>query len=236
MGRHSERGPKRLQRAAVLTVATTAGLVSIYGAALGDPGAVNWDAIAACESGGNWATNTGNGFSGGLQFTPGTWAANGGTGSPQSASRAQQITVAERVRATQGLGAWPVCGRHAYDGGRPQPVAIASVAPVSSTPRHWAPAPRTPVHPAHAEQVVRATTPTVALTTPPEVVLDLFGVPLPTGTTAPGAYTVATGDTLTSIANAQAVPGGALVVFGANRDQLVDIDQLWPGQVLRLPR
>jgi LysM repeat protein len=68
-----------------------------------------WDRLARCESGGNWATNTGNGYSGGLQFAQGTWRANGGTGSAHNASRAEQIRVAERVRASQGWGAWPAC-------------------------------------------------------------------------------------------------------------------------------
>ena len=72
---------------------------------------VNWDAIAQCESGGNWAISTGNGFSGGLQFTSGTWHANGGSGSPNAASREEQIRVAENVLHSQGIGAWPVCGR-----------------------------------------------------------------------------------------------------------------------------
>jgi hypothetical protein len=72
---------------------------------------VNWDAIAACESGGNWAINTGNGFYGGLQFTPSTWRSNGGSGSANGASREEQIRVAENVLRTQGIGAWPVCGR-----------------------------------------------------------------------------------------------------------------------------
>ncbi|BBZ51828.1 transglycosylase family protein [Mycobacterium heidelbergense] len=72
---------------------------------------VNWDAIAQCESGGNWGINTGNGYSGGLQFTSSTWHANGGSGSPASASREEQIRVAENVLHTQGIGAWPVCGR-----------------------------------------------------------------------------------------------------------------------------
>ncbi len=71
---------------------------------------VNWDAIAQCESGGNWAINSGNGFYGGLQFSPATWAANGGHGNPAQASREEQIRVAERVVAKQGLGAWPSCG------------------------------------------------------------------------------------------------------------------------------
>lgn len=72
---------------------------------------VNWDAIAQCESGGNWSISTGNGFAGGLQFTPGTWRANGGSGSPAGASREEQIRVAENVLHSQGIGAWPVCGR-----------------------------------------------------------------------------------------------------------------------------
>ena len=71
---------------------------------------VNWDAIAQCESGGNWGISTGNGFSGGLQFTPSTWRANGGSGSPNGASREEQIRVAENVLHSQGIGAWPVCG------------------------------------------------------------------------------------------------------------------------------
>jgi hypothetical protein len=74
---------------------------------------VNWDAIAQCESGGNWSIDTGNGFSGGLQFAPGTWAANGGgqyASSASGATRSQQIAVAENVLASQGIGAWPVCG------------------------------------------------------------------------------------------------------------------------------
>ena len=71
---------------------------------------VDWDAVAQCESGGNWATNTGNGHYGGLQFKPTTWAANGGVGSPAMATREEQIRVAENVLRSQGLRAWPKCG------------------------------------------------------------------------------------------------------------------------------
>ncbi|MFF3016651.1 transglycosylase family protein [Streptomyces sp. NPDC057939] len=75
-----------------------------------------WDRVAACESGGNWATGTGNGFSGGLQFTASTWTAFGGThfaARANEADRAQQIDVAERVMQVQGPEAWPRCGREA---------------------------------------------------------------------------------------------------------------------------
>jgi len=76
-------------------------------------GSHNWDAVAACESGGDWSINTGNGFYGGLQFTISTWDAYGGQAyAPRAdlASRDAQISVAERVLAAQGSGAWPVCG------------------------------------------------------------------------------------------------------------------------------
>ena len=73
-----------------------------------------WDRIAACESGGNWAANTGNGYYGGLQFSLSTWQSYGGSGRPDQNSREAQIAVAERVRdASGGYGAWPVCGQRA---------------------------------------------------------------------------------------------------------------------------
>ena len=96
---------------------------------------VNWDAIAQCESGGNWSINTGNGFYGGLQFTLSTWRENGGVGNPANASREQQIAVAERVLRTQGIGAWPVCGKYA---GSPTPSRAKPAVPKTPPP---APAP-----------------------------------------------------------------------------------------------
>jgi hypothetical protein len=97
-------------------LATFAGALAVAPLALGTGTAsaesgVNWDAIAQCESGGNWSTNTGNGHYGGLQFKPATWASNGGVGSPATAPRSEQIRVAENVLRSQGIGAWPVCGR-----------------------------------------------------------------------------------------------------------------------------
>jgi uncharacterized protein YabE (DUF348 family) len=69
-----------------------------------------WDRLAQCESGGNWATNTGNGYYGGLQFSLGTWQAYGGSGLPSNASRLTQIAIATKVRnASGGYGAWPAC-------------------------------------------------------------------------------------------------------------------------------
>ncbi|MEJ8281042.1 transglycosylase family protein [Pseudonocardia spirodelae] len=106
------KGPKgrsllRMAAAGVVAVGATA---AIAGPASAAPDNV-WDQLAQCESGGNWAINTGNGFSGGLQFTPSTWKAFGGSGSAHNASRSEQIAVAEKVLASQGWGAWPSCSK-----------------------------------------------------------------------------------------------------------------------------
>src|SRR6478672_2984482 len=72
-----------------------------------------WDKVARCESGGNWAINTGNGYQGGVQFSPSTWRSHGGgeyAPAAHLATKEEQIAVAERVLATQGKGAWPTCG------------------------------------------------------------------------------------------------------------------------------
>ena len=97
----------------VATAGTLALAPMTVSSATANADSVDWDAIAQCESGGNWSTNTGNGAYGGLQFKPATWAANGGVGSPASASREEQIRVAENVLQNQGLGAWPKCGSSA---------------------------------------------------------------------------------------------------------------------------
>jgi uncharacterized protein YabE (DUF348 family) len=71
-----------------------------------------WDRLAQCESGGNWAINTGNGYYGGLQFSLGTWRAYGGPGYPHQQSRETQIAIATKVRdASGGYGAWPACSQ-----------------------------------------------------------------------------------------------------------------------------
>ena len=116
-GRHrTPRRPSPLGRALALAVATgLAGVTPLVVCAPPASADVNWDAIAQCESGGNWNINTQNGYSGGLQFTRSTWHSAGGSryaSEAHRASRAEQIVVARRVLATQGIGAWPVCGNH----------------------------------------------------------------------------------------------------------------------------
>lgn len=95
-----------------LAVAVGLLLPTSFSAAANAVPAHNWDAVAQCESSGNWATDTGNGFYGGLQFTQSTWNAYGGVGNPAHASKSEQIQIAERVLAAQGPGAWPVCSKY----------------------------------------------------------------------------------------------------------------------------
>ncbi len=109
-----------------------------------------WDRVASCESGGNWAINTGNGYHGGLQFSQGTWASHGGgeyASAANQATRDQQIAVAERVLASQGKGAWPVCGR-GLSAASPRNVVADAPAPDAPPPAPWdAPMPPPPADP-----------------------------------------------------------------------------------------
>ena len=70
---------------------------------------VDWNAIAQCESGGDWSADTGNGHYGGLQISQESWLANGGNGSPATAAPQEQIRVAQNIMSSQGPGAWPTC-------------------------------------------------------------------------------------------------------------------------------
>ncbi|MBO3740087.1 LysM peptidoglycan-binding domain-containing protein [Actinoplanes sp. NEAU-H7] len=109
---------KQFQRAVGLVAASLAGGVVLAGPAAPAQASINWEAIADCESGGNWRINTGNGYYGGLQFSRSTWRAYGGgryANTANRASKSEQIRVAERVLRGQGIRAWPHCGpRHGY--------------------------------------------------------------------------------------------------------------------------
>ncbi len=166
-----------------------------------------WDAVAQCESGGNWAINTGNGFYGGLQFTMSTWAAYGGSGAPQNASKSQQIQVAERVLAGQGKGAWPVCGTGlGAPNTTPVQAQTTSVPAIQSTP------------------AVQSTPKAAA----PKVVAPGRGSSVARG------YVVKSGDTLSKIATAQGVTGGYQAIFALNQAIIENVNLIYPGQTLRL--
>ncbi len=174
--------------------------------------AAQWDAVAQCESGGNYATNTGNGFYGGLQFTLSTWAAYGGSGAPQNASKSQQIQVAERVLAGQGKGAWPVCGTGlGAPNTTPVQAQTTSVPAIRSTPA--------------AQSTPKAAAPEEA---------DSEAVAPEGGSSVARGYVVQSGDTLAKIATAQGVTGGYQAIFALNQAIIENVNQIYPGQTLRL--
>jgi LysM repeat protein len=139
----SGRGLLRVAVAGAIAVGAPVALASTAEAATPTSA---WDNLAQCESSGNWATNTGNGYYGGLQFNLTTWRAYGGAGMPHSASREQQIAVAEKVLAAQGWNAWPSCSKKAGMSGKPAPTAVRASAP--------APAKSAPAKPAPAKSAV----------------------------------------------------------------------------------
>ena len=112
--RHNGKVVKRTEKSSKITVKPVARVVqvgtksdSVAAASVG--GNSVWDRLAQCESGGNWAMNSGNGFYGGLQFMASTWHAMGGSGLPSQASRETQIAIAQKLQASAGWGQWPAC-------------------------------------------------------------------------------------------------------------------------------
>ena len=176
--------------------------------------ASTWDSLAQCESGGNWATNTGNGYSGGLQFSASTWAAHGGTGSAANASREQQIAVAQRVQASQGWGAWPACAaKLGLRGGAAAPQS----APTSRQPA---------AVPAPAKVAVRQAAPRAAVPAPRHVApVSVSGQ----------TYTIRSGETLSTIAEKLNIAGGWHSLADANTATISNPNLVFPGQVLQLP-
>ncbi|MDI3213633.1 transglycosylase family protein [Arthrobacter sp. AL12] len=191
-----------------------------------------WDSLAECESSGNWGINTGNGYSGGLQFSPSTWAAYGGTGSAASASREQQIAVAERVQAGQGWGAWPSCSaKLGLTGGAVAPQST-SLAPASvPAPAAKAPAKSVaPKAPAKAVAPKAAAPKAAAPKAAAPAARHVAEVPL-----SGESYTIQSGDTLSKVAEKLNIAGGWQLLADANAATISDPDVVFPGQVLQLP-
>lgn len=206
--------------------------------------ASTWDALAECESGGNWNTATGNGFSGGLQFTPSTWAAFGGQGAPQEASRAQQIAVAENVLDGQGWGAWPACsaklGLSGSAAPSANPMGPASVTSQSVEAPAPIEAPAPVAAPAPAPVAAPAPAPVAApVEAPAAVQAPVVEYVAPAASVAPASvstetYTVVAGDTLGSIADKLGIENWE-DLYAANADIIADPHLIFPGQVLDIP-
>ncbi|MER6558080.1 transglycosylase family protein [Streptomyces sp. NPDC001027] len=230
-GKGKHRRPSKATRAAALAgvtgVAIAAPLLAAGNASAAT--ASEWDAVAQCESGGDWSINTGNGYYGGLQFSSSTWAAYGGTqyaSQANQASKAQQIAIGEKVLAGQGKGAWPVCGKGlsgaSYDGGGASSNSGSSSSSgssdsSSSRSTEQKSSSRSTDRPAAAKKSKTVTTPT--------------GEKVKKGD---GEYKVVKGDTLSSIAEKHKVKGGWQKLFQLNKDIVQDADLIYPGQQLHL--
>ncbi|MFD5450045.1 transglycosylase family protein [Streptomyces sp. NPDC003470] len=195
--------------------------------------ASEWDTVAQCESGGNWSINTGNGYYGGLQFSASTWAAYGGTqyaSTADQASKAQQIAVAEKVLASQGKGAWPVCGTGlssaAYTGGSAESQDSGSSQSSSGSTAERS-----------TEQKASRSSERPAAEKQAEPKAEKKTVTTPTGKKVEkgdGEYKVVKGDTLSSIAAEHHVKGGWAKLFDLNDDIVDEADLIYPGQQLHL--
>ena len=218
-----------------------------------------WDALAQCESGGNWSINTGNGFYGGLQFTQQSWNGVGMSGSPATATRAQQIEAGERLLAIQGWGAWPACsaklGLYGKTGAAPTYTEpTTTVAAQSQTQQTYtapaaqvAPAaPAAQAAPAAVEAPAAAPAAPVAPAAPAAVeapaaapaapaVEAPAAAPVAAPKAAAGTYTVVPGDSLSLIAAKLGVAGGYQAIAAANTDIVYNVDLIFPGQVLTIP-
>ncbi|MCA1655854.1 MAG: transglycosylase family protein [Pseudonocardiaceae bacterium] len=195
---------RTIARVVVAGVAVGAPLALAPAFASADP--VNWDAVAACESGGNWNIDTGNGYRGGLQFKQSTWEANGGTGNPATASKDEQIRVAENVRQSQGMGAWPTCGKRGGGGGG------------GGGGGHSAPAANAPRGSNNASRGNNAPQRTAP------------AVPVLVASNPQGDYTVVPGDSLSKIATDVRVVGGWQALYEKNKQFIGDPNLIVPGQ------
>ncbi|MEU8163515.1 transglycosylase family protein [Micromonospora parva] len=201
-----------------LAVGAVTGAVALFGPAAPAQAAVNWDAIAKCESGGNWKINTGNGYYGGLQFSQSTWAGYGGkkyAARADLASRGEQIAIAKKVLDGQGIGAWPTCGKKGGSATKPtaKPSTRSTEKSTTSTAKPTKPQERS----SRGEQ--------------PATRDHQRTAPVAGGQT----YLVKSGDTLSEIAAEQRVAGGWQALYEDNR-QVVGADPglIFPGQRLSL--
>jgi nucleoid-associated protein YgaU len=222
--------------AATLVAAPVAGLLCATSASAASVS--TWDAVAQCESGGDWSINTGNGFYGGLQFTNSTWAAYGGTqyaAQANQATQGQQIAVAEKVLASQGPGAWPVCGPKAglTAGGAPASVDTSSNSGSSSRSVSAAAGSSSSSSDTSASRAQSSAPAPVKKSAPVRKSASVQAPVHTSGSSVSGHYTVKAGDTLSAIASAHGANWHSL--YAANKSTIGGNPNLiLPGQVLNL--
>ncbi len=218
---------QRIAGVGIAGVATIAGGLTM--AAPANAASV-WDSVAACESGGNWSINTGNGFYGGLQFTKSTWLAYGGgqyASRADLASKSAQIAVAQRTLKGQGPGAWPVCSRKAGLTSSNGGASSASSATSRSTNRSAVSTKKSYTAP---KRVTTKKSYTAPQTARKSTVSKSYS------STAHGAkITIRSGNTLSKLAASYNVKGGWQAIYAANRSVINNPNLIFVGQVIQLP-
>ncbi|MGW1088894.1 transglycosylase family protein [Streptomyces sp. NPDC002596] len=236
-GKH--RRPSKAVRVATLAGVTGAAIAAPLMGATGASAAsvATWDAVAQCESGGNWSINTGNGYYGGLQFSQSSWAAAGGTQyAPRAdlATKAQQIATAEKLLDMQGPGAWGCAGAgNLTNDGVDPGVHTGSTAQQSAPAQESKQAAPKQAEHTEAPAASRADRGTAPKAEAKKTVTTPTGAKVAKGD---GEYKVKSGDSLSKIAAQHKVKGGWQQLFKLNKDIVEDADLIYPGQQLHLTK
>ncbi len=264
-GRHREISRARVwaYRGATVGVVAGAAALGLAGSASAAPDST-WDSVAQCESSGNWAINTGNGYYGGLQFTESTWNAYGGqqyASRADLATREEQIAVAEQTLGGQGWGAWACAYAGGGEGSTSRSVAADSSSSDSSSSdssssdssssssssdssssdqssasddRQASRSRSWDETDSSSSSADETSTDSTDWSSTDSSSTDSSSTDAAPASAADGSYTVVSGDTLSEIAAAQGVAGGWEALYAANSDIISDADLIYPGQVIRL--
>ena len=234
----------KLKRTIALAASTAVAVGGSVALAAPAQASTVWDAVAQCESGGNWSINTGNGYYGGLQFSASTWKAFGGhqyASNAHLATKAQQIAIAQKTLAVQGPGAWPTCSKKAgltkANGG----ANAAAPAPAKAETKKAAPAKAETKKAAPAKAETKKAAPKKAETkkaapkastqkTAPKRATTVKSV----ATTGKRFITVKAGDTLSQLAATHGVQGGWKTLWSLNQAEISNPDLIFVGQEIAI--
>ncbi len=224
----------KLKRTIALAASTAVAVGGSVALAAPAQASTVWDAVAQCESGGNWSINTGNGYYGGLQFSASTWKAFGGhqyASNAHLATKAQQIAIAQKTLAVQGPGAWPTCSKKAgltkANGG----ANAAAPAPAKAETKKAAPVKAETKKAAPKKAETKKAAPKASTQkTAPKRATTVKSV----ATTGKRFITVKAGDTLSQLAATHGVQGGWKTLWSLNQAEISNPDLIFVGQEIAI--
>ena len=226
--------PLKLKRTIALAASTAVAVGGSVALAAPAQASTVWDAVAQCESSGNWSINTGNGYYGGLQFSASTWKAFGGhqyASNAHLATKAQQIAIAQKTLAVQGPGAWPTCSKKAgltkANGG----ANAAAPAPAKAETKKAAPEKAETKKAAPKKAETKKAAPKASTQkTAPKRATTVKSV----ATTGKRFITVKAGDTLSQLAATHGVQGGWKTLWSLNQAEIRNPDLIFVGQEIAI--